>query len=1020
LKETPMMTCRVVSVLLVLLAFIQTANATDAPKHFPSPVTPEESLQHFQLDPELKIEIVAAEPEIVDPVAVAFDADGSLWVVEMRDYPHGPKPGEKPQSAIKHLFDKDGDGRYETATTFADELLFATGVLPYRDGLIVTLAGQIAFFADRDGDGKAEFRETWFSGFAQENSQLRANHPTYGPDGYVYVANGLRGGKIVAERPQWQKTGEPLDIKGFDFRFHPETGEFATITGHGQFGLCFDDYGRRFICSNRNPCMHVVLEDWYIKRNPQFAPKKVVHDVCAAAENSRLYPISQAWTTSTLHANQFTAACGVTIYSGSAYTCDPTGNLVHREMLVRDGCTFQGKSPYTDREFLASPDTWFRPVNLANGPDGALYVVDMYRAVIEHPDFVPAELKNRPDLLLGTDRGRVYRIVPRNVARRSIPNLATASNDSLIDAMSNGNRWQLETTARLLTERKAMHVVPRLQAMLQEENPAIMVTTDISALWTLQRLGAISREDIAAALQTGRRTTDVAENAIRIAESYLAGDELLREKVSQHLGDTSRLSFQAALSLAPVSLDPPMTQRLSRVALLRPTDEWLHSAILIAAGDGAPQLVHGLTERLAEAKADQKPPTDLVEALAELSVVNYRARDLEPLITAFANLNGTEASANSQFAFLRGYGRGVQRRGPAWEKELAALPDHGEATGERLQEWALAAAKIAKNSKSPLDDRVTAIHTLRWSNAKFAPKMLLPFVLNDGDTALALAACDALAAMPGDECAAPLLERFPSAVPAVRRAILDVLLAQPSRAKLLLDAVEHAVEGRAGGVSPRSSATRDDKTPRADAPGSPEIQPGEIDPARANRLLNHRDAALRERAKKLLSAGSADRVAVIAQYEPAIAKLGDANRGKVVFGKHCVTCHRIAGLGVNVGADIGDTRDKTPSYLLTAILDPNRAVDNNYFGYAVATQDGKTFTGVIAAETSTSITLKQAEGKTETILRTDIEELRATGQSFMPVGFEKNISVEDMSDLVSFLKNWRYLDGAVPAGVGAK
>jgi putative heme-binding domain-containing protein len=223
-------------------------------------------------------------------------------------------------------------------------------------------------------------------------------------------------------------------------------------------------------------------------------------------------------------------------------------------------------------------------------------------------------------------------------------------------------------------------------------------------------------------------------------------------------------------------------------------------------------------------------------------------------------------------------------------------------------------------------------------------------------------------------------------------------------------------------VSDRSlSASNDEqtkgKTPVAHAPGSPVVvQPAEIDPQRTNRLLNHRDAALRERAKKLLAAGAADRAAVLAQYEPAIQKLGDAIRGKAVFAKHCVTCHRIAGVGVNVGADIGDTRDKTPSYLLTAILDPNRAVDNNYFGYAVATTDGKVLTGVIAAETSTSITLKQAEGKTETILRTDIEELRATGQSFMPVGFEKNISVDEMSDLVSFLKNWRYLDGAVPVG----
>jgi len=997
--------CRVGWLVVTVAVLSSAVHGADAPpKRFPSPVSPEESLKHFQLDPELRIEIVAAEPEIVDPVAIAFDADGSLWVVEMGDYPHGPKPGEKPQSAIKHLFDKDGDGRYETAITFADELLFCTGVLPYRDGLIVTLAGQIAFFADRDGDGKAEVRETWFRGFAQENSQLRANHPTYGPDGYVYVANGLRGGKIVAERPQWKKTDEPLDIKGFDFRFHPETGEFSTITGHGQFGLCFDDYGRRFICSNRNPCMHVVLEDWYIKRNPHFAPKKVVHDVCAAAENSKLYPISEAWTTSTLHANQFTAACGVTIYRGDAlpdayrgnvFTCDPTGNLVHREVLMPDGCTFQGKSPYKDREFLASPDTWFRPVNLANGPDGALYVVDMYRAVIEHPDFVPAELKNRPDLMLGTDRGRIYRIAPNNRLRRVLPNLAQATNAELVQILAGqASSWHIETASRLLVERQATDVTPQLKIALKPGPRSVDVTlpSRAGALWTLQRLGAVSHDDLLIFLESDLAAEDkLKECALRIAEPSLAEDEVLRQFISRMPGDDYRRSFQILLTLTAMDWDDTMATQIAGFAQYRYRDSWLHSAALIATKDHVPIVLRKLADGLKRVRPVWPPPVEFIETLTELTVANHPAKEIVPLVAAFAELDGIRIATDSQAAFLCGYGRGAQRRGAAWEKELSALPDSGDAVRRSLQDWALVAAQTAKDSKARLDNRVTAIQTLRWSNAKFAPKILMPFVLNDGDTTLAIAACDALAALPGDEVAPALLERFPSAVPAVRRAILDVLLVQPSRAQLLLDAIE-----------------------------SEDIRPAEIDPARANRLLNHRDAALRERAKKLLAVGSADRAAVIAQYEPAIQKLGDATRGKAVFAKHCVTCHRIAGMGVNVGADIGDTRDKTPSYLLTAILDPNRAVDNNYFGYAIATQDGKTYTGVIAAETSTSITLKQAEGKTETILRSDIEELRATGQSFMPVGFEKNISIEEMSDLVSFLKNWRYLDGAVPAGVGAK
>ena len=166
-----------------------------------SPLSTDDALKGFVLaSPELKLELAAGEPEVVDPVAIAFGADGSMWVVEMRDYPYGPKPGsgDKPKSRIKRLFDHNHDGRFETATIFADELLFATGVLPFKDGVIVTLAGEITFFADRDDDGKADFKETWFQGFSQENSQLRANHPTFGPDGFIYVANGY------GARRMWQ------------------------------------------------------------------------------------------------------------------------------------------------------------------------------------------------------------------------------------------------------------------------------------------------------------------------------------------------------------------------------------------------------------------------------------------------------------------------------------------------------------------------------------------------------------------------------------------------------------------------------------------------------------------------------------------------------------------------------------------------------------------------------------------------------------------------------------------------
>src|SRR3954453_11487154 len=376
-----------------------------------SPLTPQQELATFRIAPGLRVELVAAEPEVESPVAMAFDEDGRLWVVEMRDYPNGPRPGQPPQGRIRVLGDREGNGRYEHSRVFADRLLFAKGVMPWRGGVLVTAAPYIVHLRDTDGDGKADRREVLYEGFAAENPQLRVSHPVLGVDNWVYVANGLRGGQAKrAGRPG----AAPINLSGMDFRFDLVRDRAEAVSGLGQFGNAFDAWGRRFVCDNRHHLRHVVIENRYLKRNPYLAAPAVVEDISVLDEGplssgGKVYPISKNWTTSSLHVGRFTAACGVMVYrgdllpkgfQGSAFTCEPTGNLVHQEVMKPHGATFRSAPPREGVEFLASADDWFRPVSLAHGPDGALYVVDMYRAVIEHPDFVPPELKNRPDLTL--------------------------------------------------------------------------------------------------------------------------------------------------------------------------------------------------------------------------------------------------------------------------------------------------------------------------------------------------------------------------------------------------------------------------------------------------------------------------------------------------------------------------------------------------------------------------------------------------------------------------------------------
>jgi putative heme-binding domain-containing protein len=233
-----------------------------------------------------------------------------------------------------------------------------------------------------------------------------------------------------------------------------------------------------------------------------------------------------------------------------------------------------------------------------------------------------------------------------------------------------------------------------------------------------------------------------------------------------------------------------------------------------------------------------------------------------------------------------------------------------------------------------------------------------------------------------------LLTSWASYSPAVRREAAEALVRRPDRARLLLAAVE---AGR--------------------------VRPADLEPARARQLLQHPRADVKTLAEKLLRDNlPGDRKEVLERYQPAADKEGDAARGRAVFARVCATCHRVGDLGVDVGADISDTRTKTRAALLNDILNPNAAIDGNYVEYAVTLKSGRTVSGVVAAETAGSITLRRAENQTETVLRQDVEEMSSTGRSLMPEGLEQTVSVAEMGDLLTFLKNWRYLDGAVPLG----
>ncbi|MBM80458.1 MAG: hypothetical protein CMJ78_07685 [Planctomycetaceae bacterium] len=955
---------RISLILIAILSTVAAANAQPQPAQRPpepkSPVDAKMSFDYFQIASGYKIELAASEPNVVDPVAVRFDEAGRMWVVEMRDYPNGPSAGQPPMSRIKVLDDKDHDGFYETSTVFADKLLFATGLQPWKGGVIVTMAGEVAYMKDTDGDGKADHREKWFTGFAEDNPQLRANHPTLALDNHVYISNGLRGGEILDHRSEGRI---PIPLRGMDFRFDPRSDRSEAVTGVGQFGLTFDNYGNRFVCSNRNPCKQIVIKDRYLKQNPLAAIPTLVNDVSPAGDSSRIFPISRAWTTSNLHAGQFTAACGVTIYrgdlmpsmTGNSFTCDPTGNLVHRDILKLAGATYTSKPAHDGFEFLASTDEWFRPVNMENGPDGALYVVDMYRAVIEHPRWVPEELKNRPDERYGDDRGRIYRVIPVKGQRRQHSSLAGQSPKELVQLLDHRNAWHRETAARLLIEQRDHGAI-----LLDLKKLALAASTPIGRIRTLWLLHAIDQ------LDPKTLSWAAGDSNFRVRQQVVALAELQSSKVSVAPKASSLIGFQQALYFAAEQKSE--LQVLFSIAQQSIDDPWTQRALLLAVGKQAGALA---TQLLNE--SENTGDGSLLVALADQTSRSPDKRLQKQLLQAIVDHKG-ELSLQRRLLI-------------AMIRRLPLLKVTGAAEDERLRDSVIAiferAIQTAKDASAKSETRCEAIGLAAYHTDSVDALQQLTV---DQDQAVRLTAINALSRKNAVASWKELLKRFPSDSPAIRRAVVNAMILRPERTELLLDEIENK-----------------------------RIKVAELDRGQTNRLLSHNDAKLAARAKVLLSnAIPADRQKVLADYKAALQLQANPVRGRDVFKKNCSVCHRIGDIGVDVAPNISDSRTKQPLQILTDVIQPNRAIDNNYVSYAVRTEDGQSLTGILTSETATSITLKQQEGKVTTLLRSDIEQLRSTGVSLMPEGLEKNISHQDMADLVSFIKNWRYLDGRTP------
>ncbi|MCC6587833.1 MAG: c-type cytochrome [Bryobacterales bacterium] len=958
-------------------------------------LSPQEALKSFKLAEDFHVELFASEPDVVDPVDVAFDEYGRAYVADMLDLPDDPPTGKKPRGRIVMLQDTDGDGKADKSTIFAENVLQCSGLIPWKGGLIVPSSPEIYYMKDTNGDGKADIKEVLFTGFFHGNPEAQISNPRFGVDNWIYFSNTGNAGLIKSPKHPNQP---PVEVRGFDFRYDPVRGRFEPTTGTAQYGLTMDDWGNRFISQNTTHLRTVVLPRTYLARAPLLEVSSPMVDPYGKIER-RMYPLTepQEWRKIRTQMRQqrydelksgrvehlagyFTGATGSMFYSGDAwpedyknsiFTGDVSGNLVRRDIVEPDGVTFKARpAPKTASgkvEFLASTDQWFRPTNFANAPDGNLYMMDMQREIIETPVSIPEELRKKLDFLKGDNIGRIYRIVsnqPRTKRGLQV-NLGDQPSAELVKLLQNANGWHRETAHRLLYERQDKSVVPQLKEVaLKGSLPA----GRLRALYVLEGVGALDAATVEAALKDAQ--PEIREHAIRLAEAF----PTLEKPVLALAGDkTPRIQLQLAFSLGNFK-SPAAKAALLGLAQRNMEDQWIRTAVLTSVAD-APGTF--FTALMAKGPVHK----DYVSRVGALIGTRHEPAEIQAYVTALGKTKDAEAG-------LAGVARGLKLAGarklkaPGIEAALSQYLNNGvEAAWDVARYFELRglverAAQQAVAAQTTPEKRAAAVMALRGADFVKAQQVIDRVLASNPPANVQAASVLTLSSFEDAQVAPALLKHWKSYSPEARTKVIGAMLAQRNRVPVLLDALEEN-----------------------------QVELAAVEIGARNRLLEFNDPKIADRAKKIFqNAAGSDRAKVVAAYKDVVNLKGDVNHGKQLFEDACAKCHLPRKVGGRVGPDLSGINMKSKEELLTAILDPSAAIEARFVNYLVTTKDGRMYDGVLANETPGAITLRGGSEEDVTILRSNIAEIRASSISLMPEDLEKALSKQGMADVIAYLR----------------
>ncbi len=970
----------------------------------------QEALATFALEPGFKIELLASEPLIADPVDMEIDEYGRLYVVEMRGYPLDKSGTGK----IKLLTDTNGDGVMDKSTVFADSLILPNSIMRWKKGVLVTDAPNVLYFEDSDGDGRAEIRDTVLTGFALSNPQHNLNSPVLGLDNWIYLGHegavstqtykdefGDMGDEIYYPRkpttPRLEK-----NANGRSVRFRPDQYELETTSSKTQFGHSFDAWGHHFLVSNAN---HIILEAIaapYLKRNPDLLISDATQSLSDHGDAAEVFPITQNPEHQLLtDIGVITAASGITVYLGGAFpapyndnttfVAESVSNLVHVDQLKDQGTTYTASRVSPHSEFLASTDSKFRPVNMYIGPDGALYIVDYYRQIIEHPEWMGDEVVKSGQLYNDTDKGRIYRISSKD----SKPadwikglSLGDATSDQLVEKLASTNIWWRQNAQRLLVDRGNKQAVP---ALVQMAGNAAFPFGRLHALWTLEGLGELSLELIRQALKDP--VAGVRENGIKLAELHLSSAPDLAKDLFALQGDSDpKVRFQLLCTLGFVNT--PIAAEVRHNLLFKDiNDNWVQIAALSASSSETAALLKVVLEKF---QGDVPAYSLLVQRLTAMVGIHGDLGVIRQLIQKATNIE-SEAQSDQHAALLKGLAQGIKTENlssTAFQKEenLLVTACFGHPSGQvrkaafqMLKKIGLKNETLAKNTiekavliagdqQQPEDRRAEAIDLISLRNPAPHVAMLKKLISPSEQLSIQLAALRTLSAMPGTEVSEFIVTKWTVLTPEIRDAAISTFLVSPDRIAVLLNAIELETIPASGVAWPRKV-----------------------------RLMAQRDEKLRNWARSLFTKDDTEKINQA--YQSALELKGNEIKGMEVYQQNCGICHQIRGtMGVSLGPDLGTIHNWAPNAIMANILAPNLSIASGFDLWEVELKNGESVQGMISTETPNAITLRNVGSMEKTISRNEIKSLKALNMSTMPDGLDKQINHQQMADLLAFLR----------------